>query len=1272
VVGCGQAVAKRDVRCLKGLEQRLKELKCYERALRGQGCDNEIEGLKKELFDSLTDTVTQAHEDVDLCIAKSKWDEVDNLKRFLTKAYPVLQVCDVSDEAMKREFMERFERMNLKIQEKANGLTSKLGLVESFDLKDSLSINADDLNELLVELEREGELLGGKIVSNFSSQEVSQQKIVRDIRTRMYLAPKEVPVLWSKQDFKVIAEVLTRLHGLLKVPPLAADAEKILFQVQGDLVRSMESLVVACLESFTRALNPLPADGKDVVRSHFQGANALLEDIQKAQKFLGCFHEISPENREDMVVKVMMEATNDVFHRFQTIAASSLGPQMEDVVLVVLNLWRVPSEVSNHKVKAHARAKISEIFLLCRDNGKRRKAEFNFGELGARLAEADPKGGEIVEQFNDTFRAFHSMKFRDATSRMTITDSLDKLAKLNSLSDERKEALRVGYAAFYQRFRHLLQTCYQPERLRDLIPRDTGGKINVGSLPGQLATIFAAWSMSMASKETDSSTWPSPHPVQVLSIFRLLGLDAPKASKKGFLHDVLSRVGDYFTPKDGKAKAGHGHLIELKTGEGKSIVLGALATLLGILGFHVDCVCYSQYLSARDWSAFQAIFELFGVQERVKYDTFTSLSKRLINSVCDVREGTRSFLDSDSRRGAADGGGDDGCKKILLIDEVDVFFGEDFYGAVYAASSVFLNPHVETIQRLVWHHRATPSGDIVKQVKKHEAYAQLSRLCSGVMPLIDRHVADMARDVKLFDSKEHQYHVDRDGRIAYATHDTVSSNVVCGYKTLFAYFKERERGAVTDDSLAAAMGLHVKCGNFSYAQIPRYYDQILGVTGTLESLGAFEKGVIQSEYGITDKTLTPSIYGDSQLTFREVSDVHVEPDEAQHNRKIKEEILAATGQERAVLVFFEDERRMRAWVKSGYADGIDNLSQVTSHTDNIDHYVKQATRAGSVTLFTAVHGRGLDFVCHDKSVDAKGGVHVVQCFLSAQLSEEIQIKGRTARQDKKGTFKLVLLAADLDRFGVTAEELEEARRASGVYPLLHTKRAAWFAAESARRANAVECARDWHARSVAFQRLLLDHRGGAKAAEAKIREALLAFHSAGGGGGCGGCRLLCLSDATGSMEKLWDSSKKHIKAMLGRIEELAGAGRVELKWVAYRDYDMLSEEGLLQSSEWTTDAAALLSFLEGVACRGGGDFEEAVEAALALANRDKAQPTRVLLIGDAPPHSEKAGERLAKHAHVLETDWGAECAELARKGVPLYTFQVPNPSGGTRHQPTSQ
>jgi hypothetical protein len=1262
VTSCGEEVAKRDLRNLKGLEQRMSELKYYERALKGQGCDREIEGYKRELFDSLVETITHVHEEIDFKVSKSQWEDVDVLKKYLSKAWPIVQSSELTEESVKLEFMERFKTMNNKIEAKAQGITTGLELVNSFDLKNPLCISADELRAFLSELDKEGQLLEGKLVQSFATQDITKDKVIRDIKSKIQVAGRDIEGLYEAQDYKTIQEIVIRLDGMRNIEPLSGDVEKILILIQDDLNKKLDGMVHSCLEAFNRALNPASSDTKDAIRKHFQETNALLEKIQRAQKFLGALPNISAENREDKIVRVMMVSTDKVSSRFKSIASSTYGVQMDDVVSSVLNLWTVPSEVSNHNVKAHARSKIAEIFEVCRESGKKRKAEFNFGELAQRLSEADTKGGEIVDQFNEIFRAYHSKKFRDATARMTIDDSLEKLATLNSLTDDQKASLRESYDVFLTRFRQVLETTYSTDHLKDALPR--GEKIE--DMPKVLAVIFAAWSRSMSASapESESAVWPSPHPVQMLAILRLLGVGCG-ATGKSFLdgvRDVFSLVGEYFKPRDARAKKGVGHLIELKTGEGKSIVLGALATYLAILGFRVDCVCYSRYLSDRDWNAFKGVFELFGVQDRVKYDTFTSLSKRLINSICDVRQGTRTFLSGDGA--VVSGRVEDDRRKILLIDEVDVFFSEEFYGAVYAASSKLFNPQVEALQRLVWQLRAQPARIIVDAVKKHESYAQLARACASVMGLIDRHISSMAEDVKLVDSKEHVYHVDMEGCIAYVTQDTISSNVVCGYKTLFAYFKERERGAVTEERLRDAMGLHIKCGNFSYAEIPRYYHQILGVTGTLESLGEFEKDVVKSVYGITRKTLTPSIYGDSQLTFREVSDVHVEPDAAQYNRKIKEEILAA--KERAVLVFFADELRLRQWRESGYADGIENLCEVTSRTENIDHYVKQATRAGSVTLFTAVHGRGLDFVCHDKVIDGKGGVHVVQTFLSEQLSEEIQIKGRTARQDKKGTFKLVLLQSDLAPFDISPAEVAEAQKTGGVYQLLHAKRSAWFAAESARRGELVEFARDWHARSVAFQRSLLDY--SAKRSETvanKIREALLKFEAHRGGGGGGVCRLLCLSDATGSMDALWGSTKKHIGTMLQRIEELAGAGRVQLKWVAYRDYDCGSDGGL-QCSEWTTDAAALVRFLDLVECKGGGDFEEAVEAALALANRDEPAATRVLLIGDAPPHKERAGEKLTDHRHVLTTDWSTECAELRRKGVPLHTFQVGPPQSRCR------
>lgn len=65
-----------------------------------------------------------------------------------------------------------------------------------------------------------------------------------------------------------------------------------------------------------------------------------------------------------------------------------------------------------------------------------------------------------------------------------------------------------------------------------------------------------------------------------------------------------------------------------------------------------------------------------------------------------------------------------------------------------------------------------------------------------------------------------------------------------------------------------------------------------------------------------------------------------------------------------------------------------------------------------ITLFTAPYGRGTDFVVYDLIVE-NVGVSVIQAFLSEEESEQIQIKGRTARQGKKGEYQLVLNMQEL-------------------------------------------------------------------------------------------------------------------------------------------------------------------------------------------------------------------------------------------------------------------
>ena len=136
-------------------------------------------------------------------------------------------------------------------------------------------------------------------------------------------------------------------------------------------------------------------------------------------------------------------------------------------------------------------------------------------------------------------------------------------------------------------------------------------------------------------------------------------------------------------------------------------------------------------------------------------------------------------------------------------------------------------------------------------------------------------------------------------------------------------------------------------------------------------------------------------------------------------------------------------------------------------------------------------------------------------------------------------------------------------------------------------------------------------------------------------------RILLVFDATGSMSHLWDSTRQIMNEMVKRITDV---GNVKLKCIAYRDY--CDGPYIFEKSEWHSEANPLINFIMGIKCAGGGDTPEAVEDALKLAHDEKEMVTRVILIGDAPPHSiEKAG---------------VQAVNLKKAGRPVFAFRVGN------------
>jgi hypothetical protein len=200
------------------------------------------------------------------------------------------------------------------------------------------------------------------------------------------------------------------------------------------------------------------------------------------------------------------------------------------------------------------------------------------------------------------------------------------------------------------------------------------------------AHIFALWTLQnthhyfeVNNVDNKDSYLLQSHAAQVMSIFRMLGIG------------------------DAKEELNHS-LVQIGTYERKSITLGVTASILALLGFDVYGVCYSGYLSKRDYSAFTSLFNSLGVLNYIRYGTLDELGEFIINENGTIRDVVEQIISKDLNI-TVQNARKLKRTKILLIDEVDVFFRRDFYGNVYTPSSHVHDPTILSLMNMVWQQR---------------------------------------------------------------------------------------------------------------------------------------------------------------------------------------------------------------------------------------------------------------------------------------------------------------------------------------------------------------------------------------------------------------------------------------------------------------------------------------------------------------------------------------------------------------------------------------
>jgi preprotein translocase subunit SecA len=69
------------------------------------------------------------------------------------------------------------------------------------------------------------------------------------------------------------------------------------------------------------------------------------------------------------------------------------------------------------------------------------------------------------------------------------------------------------------------------------------------------------------------------------------------------------------------------NLVEIKTGEGKSVVLAVVSIIFALNGFKVNCACSTSYLSARDYESFLPLFRVLNLLNYITYGTLNKLAE---------------------------------------------------------------------------------------------------------------------------------------------------------------------------------------------------------------------------------------------------------------------------------------------------------------------------------------------------------------------------------------------------------------------------------------------------------------------------------------------------------------------------------------------------------------------------------------------------------------------------------------------------------------------
>ncbi|CAF4906712.1 unnamed protein product [Rotaria sp. Silwood1] len=333
--------------------------------------------------------------------------------------------------------------------------------------------------------------------------------------------------------------------------------------------------------------------------------------------------------------------------------------------------------------------------------------------------------------------------WRKRREKIQKQDDLEYILQNLTGDDLAKNILRSRYKTYRDKYDQLLSTFLSTIKQNDNTEPDlevlvTQTKLIVGTvkqtsdsvtwdrsfkenIPELVAHISAIWTLkntqhynAMRGIDEAHTYLLMPHVGQIIAIFRLLGLGYEKNEKISVVKIPYKKI---------ISDALVNNLVEVGTGEGKSVVLAITACVFALTGVDVNCSCYSEVLSSRDKNDFISVFRTLGIEDRIEYGTFNKLCEQLLNEQCNIREKVRDVIIANQNSLPVVDTLARIRPKVLLIDEVDVFLSDKYYGGMYIPSVYLKHPSITVLLDSIWNNKTLKSLNSVKALPSYTTCA---------------------------------------------------------------------------------------------------------------------------------------------------------------------------------------------------------------------------------------------------------------------------------------------------------------------------------------------------------------------------------------------------------------------------------------------------------------------------------------------------------------------------------------------------------------------